>query len=363
MQTLEEAVANKDVIRLHLGCGDIYLGDWINCDLENPKADVKLDCRKIPLPDNSVQEIYNSHLLEHFDFKEAWSVLKEWHRVLKPGGKLITETPDLLGLCQEYVNSSEPHRVDMYGLFFGCPWLEEWNIHKFLYSETQLRWTLEQTGFTDIKRVVADSHFVPPDHQAVFLKLEAVKPRIYKVTWPCSQKPIELEMLQEFFLDQGAKIKNVLEIGVYYGGTSLLWAKMVKPLGGRVVSLDSSRFNGKYIYEDTEFESVITFVQGDSHLPETREKVELVLDTDFFDMLFIDGDHTKKGARADFLDYIGLVKPGGWVVFHDILDTQIHREAGCYVSQYWKEIRNNYDHWQIIDPADQSKMGIGVLHV
>ena len=80
-------------------------------------------------------------------------------------------------------------------------------------------------------------------------------------------------------------------------------------------------------------------------------------------MLFIDGDHTKEGVKEDFESYSDLVKHGGWVVFHDILDTLIHREAGCYVSKFWLEIKDKYEHWEIIDPNDQSKMGLGVIHV
>lgn len=177
MDTLENAVKNMggSLILLHLGCGNIYIPGWINCDINSDKADVKLDCSKIPLPDNSVQAIYSSHLIEHWDFKKGIEVLSEWYRVLTPGGKLIIETPDLLGLCKRYVNSDESERINLYTLFFGIPWLEEWNIHKFLYSELQLRWTLGNIGFTGIIRVDADSHSLPIEKTDVFLRLETIK--------------------------------------------------------------------------------------------------------------------------------------------------------------------------------------------
>lgn len=35
------------------------------------------------------------------------------------------------------------------------------------------------------------------------------------------------------------------------------------------------------------------------------------------DLVFIDGDHSEEGARADWEDWQGFVEPGGAVVFHD----------------------------------------------
>jgi SAM-dependent methyltransferase len=42
--------------------------------------------------DSCLDYIYSSHLLE--DFQDTESVLREWTRVLKPGGKLIIYCPD-----------------------------------------------------------------------------------------------------------------------------------------------------------------------------------------------------------------------------------------------------------------------------
>jgi predicted SAM-dependent methyltransferase len=51
--------------------------------------------------DNTFSDIYASHVLEHFDYSnELLKVLKEWHRVLVPGGKLHISVPDLDILSQ-----------------------------------------------------------------------------------------------------------------------------------------------------------------------------------------------------------------------------------------------------------------------
>ena len=47
---------------------------------------------KLPVDDNSLDALYSSHLLE--DFADWEPALREWVRVIKPGGKLIIVFPD-----------------------------------------------------------------------------------------------------------------------------------------------------------------------------------------------------------------------------------------------------------------------------
>lgn len=135
-------------MNLHLGCGEVYIQGWINIDLHNAKADVKADCKAIPYPDNSADMVLASHLLEHFDFKEAFVVLAEWKRVLKPGGMLIIEVPDLLEHCKIVVNSPSDCSTAMPGIY-GFPWLPG-HAHKYGYTPDQLMWTLQTAGFREV---------------------------------------------------------------------------------------------------------------------------------------------------------------------------------------------------------------------
>lgn len=50
------------------------------------------DGKDLPFKDNTLDFVFSSHLLE--DFLDWDPVLKEWVRVLKPGGKLIIMVPD-----------------------------------------------------------------------------------------------------------------------------------------------------------------------------------------------------------------------------------------------------------------------------
>lgn len=85
--------ADGSPLRLHLGCGLTRHEGWLNCDyIDTDYADCVFDVQKPwPFPDNSVHEIYASHMLEHLRdhdtfFNEAW-------RVLHPNGTLMVRLP------------------------------------------------------------------------------------------------------------------------------------------------------------------------------------------------------------------------------------------------------------------------------
>jgi len=165
--------------RLHLGCGDQYLDDYVNCDLYSTCADVKLDCATMrlhdyPLDENLADEIMAYHLIEHFDFVQGQDVLREWYRLLKPGGRLHIETPDMLNTCKEFVEAGEQCRIQLYSHFWAWPWLPG-QVHKFLYTETQLFWLLNQLGFRNIRRLCPDSVGVEKNNITLFLNVEAFK--------------------------------------------------------------------------------------------------------------------------------------------------------------------------------------------
>lgn len=82
-----ELLSNKDEIRIDLGCGPSKKIGYIGIDiLELPGIDFVADFNKgLPfIPDNSIDEIISSHLLEHIENLELF--LAEIHRVLKPNG-------------------------------------------------------------------------------------------------------------------------------------------------------------------------------------------------------------------------------------------------------------------------------------
>ena len=62
----------------------------------NRGADIIHDLRKgLPLPENSVDKIYASHVLEHIPYRELINLLRELHRILNKGGELYVSVPDV----------------------------------------------------------------------------------------------------------------------------------------------------------------------------------------------------------------------------------------------------------------------------
>ena len=88
-------------VRLNLGCGDKILDGYINVDIVDERAgnkpDINCDVRQLTVfEDNYADEILAVHVVEHFWRWEVQAIIQEWMRVLKPGGKMILECPNLI---------------------------------------------------------------------------------------------------------------------------------------------------------------------------------------------------------------------------------------------------------------------------
>jgi SAM-dependent methyltransferase len=90
-------------MRVNLGAGQNPIEGYDNSfDAGQGKKAYPLD-----LPDESCDEVRASHLLEHFGHRGAPTVIKEWARVLKPGGVMRLAVPDLEVIAKKYV-AGEP---------------------------------------------------------------------------------------------------------------------------------------------------------------------------------------------------------------------------------------------------------------
>ena len=87
---------------LNIGSGPNLLPDFINIDyLWMPGIDLCWDVTEgIPLPDHSIIGIFVEHCLEHFSHDTCLRVLKEFHRLLAPGGTVRVVVPD----AELYIN-------------------------------------------------------------------------------------------------------------------------------------------------------------------------------------------------------------------------------------------------------------------
>lgn len=94
-------------VRLHLGSGYLHKDGWVNVDLAVIPAPVELRWNLVhPLPfeDGTVDAIFHEHLLEHIPAQFGMQLLRDSHRVLKPGGVLRVGVPDAGAYLRDYAS-------------------------------------------------------------------------------------------------------------------------------------------------------------------------------------------------------------------------------------------------------------------
>ncbi len=161
-------------------------------------ADYVADATKpLPFEDDTFEVVYASHIIEHVAWYQLKDVVKEWVRILKPGGRLDIWTPDGLKICKAFVEAEleggerfkedgwwknnegqDPclwanGRVFTFGDGTGTTQSSNW--HRALFSPRFLRELLEATGLEDV-REMDRSEVRTYDHGWINLGMTGVKP-------------------------------------------------------------------------------------------------------------------------------------------------------------------------------------------
>lgn len=165
-----------------------------------------------------------------------------------------------------------------------------------------------------------------------------------------------------------SKPQYLLEIGTARGGTLYLFTKIASE-DATIISVDlpggcfgSGYSGGKITYYKsfaTRHEK-IHLLRENSHLERTLNTVQNILSGHNLDFLFIDGDHTYTGVKADFEMYSPLVRQGGLIALHDIC---VEPDPTCKVRDYWNEIKDRFNSMEIVNDPHQGWAGIGVIYV
>ncbi len=174
-------------VYVNIGCGVNTGPEYINVDaVPQEKTHVLADARKLSMFANaSVDMLYASHVIEHLPRRDVPATLKEWYRVLKPGGVLRFGVPDFDQLIRMYQKSGNDVNAIVNQLMGQDG---EWDDHHTIWNKAYAEKLMKDAGFNEIRSwdpSTADHHSFSDKTSRVYdvngeqipfsLNLEAIK--------------------------------------------------------------------------------------------------------------------------------------------------------------------------------------------
>lgn len=135
-------------------------------------ADAFADIRDLQLPADSVDEIFTSHAFEHFTRWVGADMLADWHRMLKPHGKLTIETPDFRRCILWLFHPSREKRRLGRSQFYGNQWDKiDYETHRYVWSAGEIIKACKAVGFSRVRVTHrTETHYPGRD-----MRVEAIK--------------------------------------------------------------------------------------------------------------------------------------------------------------------------------------------
>jgi hypothetical protein len=193
-----EPTAPREPVRVHLGSGSDYRPGWLNVDTDEAcNPDVLARAEALPMLDtDSVDVLEACHLFEHLTFGEAHGALREWSRVLRPGGELFLELPDLaasVALLGQHVDDGG-YDLGMVGIYGWPPDVEAHGtpmMHKWGWTRDTIARALEGAGFARVEFPPTTQSWRPADRLGRNMRVRAVNGQLAAAPAPGrAQEPV-----------------------------------------------------------------------------------------------------------------------------------------------------------------------------
>ena len=163
-RAVERYLADTAEPKLHIGAGPQRIPGWLDTDLISGEVYVDLG-KQLPFADGTFAYAFGEHVIEHLSQATGAALLRELHRVLRPGGVVRLTTPDLQKVISIYEDRNPVVSRDEYAQFLAGQtgktydrpsrifndYTRLWG-HQWIYDEEDLAETLREAGFRDVTR-------------------------------------------------------------------------------------------------------------------------------------------------------------------------------------------------------------------
>lgn len=171
-------------LRVEIGSGPFPSPGYVHVDADRWARHVehRASASSLPFADGSVEELLAIHILEHVHASALMPTLREWHRVLRPGGFAQIHVPDAATVFAAYLDSPPEKKwtvmVPIFGMTsharLGQPGVLDLERHHVIYDFALLERVLLDAGFDRVEDVSCE---VTDRHTAEWRDLELI-PRI-----------------------------------------------------------------------------------------------------------------------------------------------------------------------------------------
>ena len=159
------------------------------------------------------------------------------------------------------------------------------------------------------------------------------------------------------------KPKNVVELGVFWGGSFFVFCQAVKACGSQTVCHAVDTWEGDSQAGKLEEETFLAFQKHrETYFADIsqvkRMRFEQALDSfpdASIDLLHIDGFHTYEAVKHDYDTWLPKVAKGGIILFHDV--KVVNEEQNFGVKRFWDELKKDKIHFEM-----NNQFGLGVLY-
>ncbi|MDP8217192.1 MAG: hypothetical protein P9M03_00500 [Candidatus Theseobacter exili] len=157
----------KKTDKLHLGCANIRIENYINIDaVRLPEVDFQCNLKRLYdfFPENSISEIYICHALEHLPARFISLYLKQFYYILKVNGILRISVPDIAKIMTVAKTKDwSDDEIELLQGVTGGGQDHKYNYHKSFFWPEYLKRKLEQANFRNIEEYPLRPHFTNQD--------------------------------------------------------------------------------------------------------------------------------------------------------------------------------------------------------